>query len=369
MNAEAARKILKKCDKQVSRSAGYSAFPEAGGFLNHFVKERLRPDRVSSLEHLEVLEIPRVQIIYVELHNYIALLQDKEREWRCQGVLPHMILSHTNSFEQFILWDNKYDIKQPISYSQTLALSSSAIAEESGVCVSPRARLMRQDTVNILNDFRCSAKKAVETTSLYRWLGGQALVDFETDPVGEADCAGLYLNNLNTFLYMVNYYIAIPTAYDYFQALHVSGILSGLLLAMAPLASMVGSLLYSLWSNRSFKEPLIFCTIVLIIGNFLYAISLDANSPILLFMSRLVIGFGGNRAANRRYIADYTQVETRTFHSAVFVAVGSLGMTVGPGSQPLLDMIDFKIPILGFTCNKLTSPGWLMLCVCVCVYT
>lgn len=37
-----------------------------------------------------------------------------------------------------------------------------------------------------------------------------------------------------------------------------------------------------------------------------------------LLSGRLLVGLGGNRAVNRRYIADFVPVKDRTYHSALF---------------------------------------------------
>eukprot|EP01069_Polyplicarium_translucidae_P005044 Polyplicarium_translucidae@DN270_c0_g1_i1.p1 len=218
----------------------------------------------------------------------------------------------------------------------------------------------RKDSVELLQELQETVKATIATTSWYYGLQNQALVDYERDPVGEASFTGLFLNNFNTFLYMANYYVIVPTANEYASALGLTKTLSGALLAMAPLASMVSSIIYSIWSNRSFKQPLLFCTLLLFAGNFAYAAALSYKSVSMLFVGRLLVGLGGNRAVNRRYISDFVPIDQRTFLSAIFVAVGSLGMTVGPGSQPLFNLIDWRIPGFGWIVNGLTAPGWIM---------
>jgi hypothetical protein len=46
----------------------------------------------------------------------------------------------------------------------------------------------------------------------------------------------------------------------------------------------------------------------------------------MVLVGRLLIGLGGARGVNRRYIADTVPVHARTFFSAAFVAVGAVGM-------------------------------------------
>eukprot|EP00923_Selenidium_pygospionis_P042570 GHVN01073581.1.p1 GENE.GHVN01073581.1~~GHVN01073581.1.p1 ORF type:complete len:834 (+),score=111.43 GHVN01073581.1:543-3044(+) len=218
--------------------------------------------------------------------------------------------------------------------------------------------LERRATLDMICDLHSAAKQTITQSQWFYSVMGEAFMDYESQPVGESSFWGLFLNNFNTFLYMANYYIVIPTASLYGQAIGLTPTFSGVLLAMAPLASLVSSVAYSIWSSRSFTEPLLFCTFLLVLGNTLYAVALDYRSPAMLLIGRLLVGLGGNRAVNRRYIADFVPVSQRTMHSAVFVAVGSLGMSIGPGVQPLFENLNFSI--LGFSVNKLTAPGWSM---------
>ena len=47
---------------------------------------------------------------------------------------------------------------------------------------------------------------------------------------------------------------------------------------------------YSVWSNYSFKQPLVVSLIFLAIGNLFYALALQCNSPYFIFIGRLFTG-------------------------------------------------------------------------------
>ena len=49
---------------------------------------------------------------------------------------------------------------------------------------------------------------------------------------------------------------------------------------------------YSLWTNRSFKTPLLAAALVCIFGNVLYAVGYDVKTLWILLASRLLVGFG-----------------------------------------------------------------------------
>jgi MFS family permease len=168
-----------------------------------------------------------------------------------------------------------------------------------------------------------------------------------------------FLNMLNTFLYMTNYYIVAPTSGKYAAALGAEASMSGVIVGMTPLASLASAVLYSWWANKSYKSPLIFATWCLVIGNLLYAMALSFDSITMAIAGRLLNGFGGARAINRRYIADNYSREERTQASALFVTASALGMAAGPALAAALHFVpDFYMA--GVLVTTETAPGWVM---------
>ncbi|KAJ7550770.1 hypothetical protein O6H91_07G117600 [Diphasiastrum complanatum] len=168
----------------------------------------------------------------------------------------------------------------------------------------------------------------------------------------------IQLNLCNTFLYMVNYYIVVPTSDLYAEQLHVPPTMNGVIIGAMPLTALVSSLVYSWWSNYSYTAPLIFSTLLLISGNFMYAVALYYNSVWLLIIGRGLSGLGGARAINRRFLVDHVPAKQLTSASAAFVIASSLGMAAGPSLAGILNNLDFKFG--GAPVNNVTSPGWLM---------
>eukprot|EP00850_Spirogloea_muscicola_P014491 SM000104S09361 [mRNA] locus=s104:391140:395558:+ [translate_table: standard] len=166
------------------------------------------------------------------------------------------------------------------------------------------------------------------------------------------------LNLANTFLYMVNYYIVVPSSDDYALLLGVPATLCGVIIGSMPLAAIASAFAYSSWSNRTYTEPLVVSTAITIVGNLLYAMALNANSIWFLFLGRFLCGLGGARAVNRRYIADHVPLSQRTKASADFVSASALGLAVGPAAAGLLNMLDAKV--FGWYVNFATGPGWVM---------
>ena len=119
---------------------------------------------------------------------------------------------------------------------------------------------------------------------------------------------GLFLTLFATFLYQMNQYVVAPTSGQYSDRLGMSPSLSGLIIGLSPFAALLSALVFSVWTNYSFKQPLIVCLIFLGSGNLLYALALQCNSSTLLFCGRLMTGLGVPRGITRRYIADHVSL-------------------------------------------------------------
>ncbi|KAL0688111.1 hypothetical protein Bca4012_087788 [Brassica carinata] len=146
----------------------------------------------------------------------------------------------------------------------------------------------------------------------------------------------LLLNLVNTFLYMVNTYIIVPTADDYSMSLGAAATVCGVVIGAMAVAQLFSSVYFSAWSNKSYFKPLIFSSIVLFIGNLL---------------------LGSARAVNRRYISDCVPLKIRMQASAGFVSASALGMACGPA---LAGLLQTRFKIYKLTFNQNTLPGWVM---------
>lgn len=100
----------------------------------------------------------------------------------------------------------------------------------------------------------------------------------------------LLLNLVNTFLYMVNTYIIVPTADDYSTSLGAAPTVCGVVIGAMAVAQVFSSVYFSAWSNKSYFKPLIFSSIILFLGNTMYALAFDLNSIAVLLIGRLLCG-------------------------------------------------------------------------------
>ncbi|KMT06274.1 hypothetical protein BVRB_7g161990 [Beta vulgaris subsp. vulgaris] len=122
-------------------------------------------------------------------------------------------------------------------------------------------------------------------------------------------------------------------------------------------AQMFSSVYFSAWSNKSYQKPLIFSSVVLLIGNVLYALAYDFDLISVLLIGRIFCRLGSARAVNRRYISDCVPPKMRMKASAGFVTASALGMACGPA---LACLFQTKFRLYKLTFNDDTLPGWFM---------
>lgn len=170
------------------------------------------------------------------------------------------------------------------------------------------------------------------------------------------------LNLLSTFLYMTNYYIVAPTSGSYAAKLGGDPALAAMIIGMTPIAALVSTVLFSWWTNHSYKAAILFASCCSLLGNFCYAMGLPRNSLTWVMVGRLLNGFGSARSINRRYIADTFSRRDRTAASAAFVTAGALGMAAGPA---IASFLHFVTPgpnnALSLYWQVENSPGWFMM--------
>ncbi|XP_038982575.1 SPX domain-containing membrane protein OsI_17046-like isoform X2 [Phoenix dactylifera] len=217
----------------------------------------------------------------------------------------------------------------------------------------------------VIDQINASVDRLTRSTNFLQFIGQHALIAQEDIPSAAEDHVddqryhfiSLLLNLANTFLYMVNTYIIVPTADDYSLSLGAAATVCGVIIGSMAVAQVFSSVYFSAWSNKSYFRPLVFSSIMLFMGNMLYALAYDLNSIAVLLIGRLLCGLGSARAVNRRYISDCVPLKIRLQASAGFVSASALGMACGPALAGLLQT-NFKIYLLTF--NQNTLPGWVM---------
>jgi len=152
----------------------------------------------------------------------------------------------------------------------------------------------------IVSSIRAAVDRLTNSTDFLHFLGKHAMIMQDDLPSPSDDNSNdegydfmsLLLNLTNTFLYMVNTYIIVPTADNYSLSLGAAATVCGAVIGSMAVAQIFSSVYFSAWSNKSYLRPLMFSSVVLIIGNTLYALAYDLDSISVLLIGRLFCGYG-----------------------------------------------------------------------------
>lgn len=201
-----------------------------------------------------------------------------------------------------------------------------------------------------------------EMRTLAKWRDTKMLASKprELDP---SNVWPLVLNLMSCLLFIMNNYIIQPSSAYYANALGTSDALSGIMIGASAWFALASTVGYSFWTNTSYKQPIIFAGLLMIIGNFIYSNAYTYSSINMCLMGRAICGLGAPRVIHRRYVADATPFALRTVSCAAFALMTGLGAALGPGMAIVLDLLNFEftLPIFGKQhFNGMTGPGYFM---------
>jgi len=243
------------------------------------------------------------------------------------------------------------------------------------ICFQPDAILSMED-FEILEWYDSILKPALTRISRTRTVTMTSVdvLDEKMLTWGSVDMISMIINLMSTLLYTVNYYIVSPTANHYAILLGKDGAFGATLVGVSSLTAIVAAFLYSFWYTRStFQSALLFSAICPCIGNILYSLAISYRSMKIALLGRVLVGFGSAEVVNRQLISASVDFKYMTKVSALFVAAGAIGMSLGPLLAGILDMVagrDTEIDIHlnlpgmskeeGIIYDHVTSPGFVM---------
>jgi hypothetical protein len=211
-----------------------------------------------------------------------------------------------------------------------------------------------EDQLGLQSEYLTSRGQSLtgEIQMIARWREHPQQMEAETEPVKKMSWKELFaltLNLLSAFFYCMNYYIVEPSSTNYVNALGASDNYSGLLIGMMPIAALCSAIVYSIWTNRCFRMPLLVSGTCLIVGNVMYASALKSESIVVALSGRFLTGLGGPKCIVRRYMADTVPISSRTSVNAAFGMAVAVGSALGPAAAILVDefAFSFKLPFLG----------------------
>ena len=150
---------------------------------------------------------------------------------------------------------------------------------------------------------------------------------------------------IHTFLYTMNCWIVQPTNGLYIASMNVSPYFSGIIMGLTPFAAIFSTIIYSYWTNYCYKSPMIFSCFCFFIGNFLYCYADSMSYIIFMGLGRFLIGFGGGRVINRRYLIEHVPNEYIMLFSLLYIVFTCLGMAAGISFLIIRSGVCFRIAI------------------------
>ncbi|MBA0593404.1 hypothetical protein Gorai_010348, partial [Gossypium raimondii] len=123
----------------------------------------------------------------------------------------------------------------------------------------------------VVDSIKAAVDRLTHSTNFLNFMAQHALIMQEELPAPAEEqideeryhYVSLLLNLANTFLYMVNTYIIVPTADNYSMSLGAAATVCGIVIGAMAVAQVFSSVYFSAWSNRSYFRPLVFSSIVL----------------------------------------------------------------------------------------------------------
>jgi multidrug resistance protein len=134
---------------------------------------------------------------------------------------------------------------------------------------------------------------------------------------------------------MIGVVMIVPLLPFYAERFGASGMQIGLLIGSFSVAQLVSAPLWGRLSDRRGRRPTLLCG--LFISAAAYAVFAFSTTYWLLFLSRVVQGFGGGTVGVvQAYVTDIAKPEDRAKHLGWLSAATSAGAVVGPGAGSVL---------------------------------
>lgn len=166
----------------------------------------------------------------------------------------------------------------------------------------------------------------------------------------------LLLMVISSFIQQTNFYILALAAKDYSSHLGARQTFAGILSFATWISIIVCSFIYNYWTFFQYKTPTIFCGLFMIIGNFVYYLAFIYGEINLAVFGRVLIGVGGARIINRKYINLYVDKAVVSNWNYFYLAGSIVGRGMGPILASSLYYIDYSSEYI----NGLTAPALLM---------
>jgi multidrug resistance protein len=167
---------------------------------------------------------------------------------------------------------------------------------------------------------------------------------------------------LTVFVDLVGFGIILPLLPFYAVRFGASGAVVGLLVTVYSVAQFFMAPLWGRLSDRYGRRPILL--LGLLGSSLAYLVFAWAGTVAVLFLSRILAGFGGSTIpVAEAYIADVTPPERRAGNMGLIGAAFGLGFTVGPALGGILSTVSPEAPgyFAAALCLVNAAAAWLFL--------
>eukprot|EP01088_Endostelium_zonatum_P011845 TRINITY_DN259_c4_g1_i1.p1 TRINITY_DN259_c4_g1~~TRINITY_DN259_c4_g1_i1.p1 ORF type:complete len:550 (-),score=75.33 TRINITY_DN259_c4_g1_i1:23-1561(-) len=165
---------------------------------------------------------------------------------------------------------------------------------------------------------------------------------------------------LINFLSSVCFAVVLPSLWPFLSSLGATKSSVGWAVAANSIGSFIASPILGVWADRrGVKEVIFYSLILMVIGNFLYAISVNW---IMLVSARFIVGASSaNYGPASAYLSYATKTKDRTLVMTLNSGASVLGFILGPTIATIFTFVP-DITISNHEIfTELTSPGWASL--------
>jgi len=168
---------------------------------------------------------------------------------------------------------------------------------------------------------------------------------------------------VNVFFSCVSFSIVLPSIWPYLSVLQSNESVLAFAVAIYSVGEAVGSLAFGAWSNKqSFKVVVISCTLVGVVGSFLYSTAIAGGpffGPAMILVGRFLQGLwtGGAQASQMNYLSRVLKDGDLTSMTVKMNGWACLGFVVGPAFGVMF--AGQKVSFGRFVFNEITLPGYL----------
>ena len=368
-NLEALIKILKKFDKKIIGPKNKD---------NHIKKKYI----ITKLEEqnsdiLYLINFKMLDEVNVILEDLISCLKEqfklKKDEFK-SSVIEY--LDSDNSKEENLIDNkkvNKIDINQASNIIEDNHKAITSNIKYIDIIVSEIAMLLLpwKEFLRISGDVSSrliQLTKELNSFSNSGSSGGQMFRNnksiVETISFSKQNYYNIIITLFHAFLYMFSFAVIIPTYPDFISSKDYwksekekdYNIYYGLLMMMAPLGALVSYIYESSLFSIKTKIPFVISSFGLIVGNFLYYISININPFFLLFIGRFLIGLFNLRTHNKMYILNFLLKKDVSFYLTMFHTFSMIGLGLGFLINIwLITLTDYNKTINKYTLGSLLS--------------